>query len=222
MVQDTIALQENLNKELEAVSIILINQFGSIEALIADGWQDAVYSQLTENEKMIDEQENLFIKNASIKLAVMANKAKLLRKIASTHQAILFMEIISELTIDFADNLKKIDLNKPECAEFKGDLQESFGVLKNIVHTVVFGLLKEDIALTYPIAEKSEEIDKLLCQTMENLLDFYREIPLDNEELQCLLCQSHIICLMEKIQKFTINIAKLIIFVSEGPDIRRQ
>ncbi|MDR2806011.1 MAG: hypothetical protein LBB85_10340 [Dysgonamonadaceae bacterium] len=214
--------QENFNGELEKISIALIHQITCIESLIATGWQDSVYRQLVENEKIIDTQEDLFIKNFTVYMALMSPKVKLLRKIISIHEAILFMEIMSDLMVDIADSLKKIKLNKPELEALKNDLQHIFDILKTIVQMVTFGFFKEDMTMAYPVIEKNKAIEKRLHQIQENLMDFYRAIPLDNDKLQHLLDLSRIIYLVEKIQKFTINIAKLIIFVTEGTNIRHQ
>jgi phosphate transport system protein len=214
--------QEQLNKDLELISTIVLNQFNLTEELIHGGPQDGTLGQIAENKKTIDNLEVAILEKLSAMVISFAPKAMELREIISCHEIILFLERIGDLLVDIVNYLKKSDLSSPEYIDFKSQLEKIFDILKKTVSAGAFSFFRKDKSQAYQIIEKEHDIEKHTREIFENLIASFQEIPLTGQELVNIISLHSIAYILEKMKNNAINIAKSTIFVIDGINYRHQ
>ncbi|MDR0413752.1 MAG: hypothetical protein LBH61_08140, partial [Dysgonamonadaceae bacterium] len=161
--------QKQLNKDLELISTIVLNQFNLTEQLMNETCRDAVCKQIAENKTAIDNLKVLITKKLSTMIILFTPKATELREIVSCHETIFFLERIDDMLVDIVNCLKKIEIGSPEYAEFKSHLKKIFASLKKMISASAFSFFKKDKFQACQIIEKEYDIEKRCREIDENL-----------------------------------------------------
>jgi phosphate transport system protein len=214
--------QTQLNKELELISTIVLNQFNLTEELINGQSHDDIYTKIAENKNKIDNLKVLITKKLSTMIILFTPKAVELREIISCHETILSLEQIDNLLVDIVNYLKKSDLNPPEYIGFKPHLKKIFASLKIIISASAFSFFRKDKSQAYQIIEKEYDIEKTSQEIYETIIAGFQEIPLSGQEIVNIIHLQAITYILEKIKDNAINIAKSTIFAIEGIDYKYQ
>lgn len=214
----------DLNNDFQTLSEILISQFVFIENFLEYGWKNENFQRFLDNEAKIDELELIMMQKIPTFILQHSPKASNLRKVITGHEVILLMEQIGDYLYDIIKLIEKMNLESPDYKEIIKLLRNLFLIVKDRVHNAAFSFYTEDVKVAYEIFEQRDDDRDINFHTnlTRMLVGSFQDIPLTGEDLMTIMGINNMSCIISKIEKIAVSIAKSTTFVVEGVDLRHR
>ncbi|GHT64902.1 hypothetical protein AGMMS50239_23510 [Bacteroidia bacterium] len=211
-----------ISGDLQILSAKVIDQFTLTGTLFTNGWEDAFYEKILENEKSISYQKAILLEKIPRAAVLFSPKAADLRKLVSYHDVTLLIEEIDDFLISIVSFLKELNLSDSDYTDFKLTLKKMVRSLKDLANAAIFSFIREDKAETIRILGKNTDIEQLSTEITENIVASFQEIPLSGQQVLNIISLNKVAYILEKIKNCVLNIAKSTIYATEGTNIRHQ
>ena len=211
-----------ISNDLQILSAKAIDQFALTGTLLADGWEDALYEKILENEKNISCLKAVLLEKIPKTALLFSPKAADLRKLVSYHDVTLLIEEIDDFLLSIICSLKKSDFSDADYTDFKSTMKKMIHSLKESANTAIYSFIRENKAEASRILGKNTDIQQLSSEITGNIVASFQEIPLSGQQVLNIITLNKVVYILEKIENCVLNIAKSTIYATEGTNIRHQ
>lgn len=206
--------------DFQVLAKIILQQFHFIYQLLEDNKTENTYTDLENNERLIDSLE-VKIRDEVIHTIVLYNpRATNLRKIISYYDMTAYLERIGDLTVNISRFLRRTALEGPLFQEYKKDLVKMFSQVENMTQNAIFAFTCEDILLAKNTIESDDKTDDLYHRINNKLPDSSTGHTLSRQDMMDLLSINGLAYNMERIGDNATNIAEAAIYLIEGKNIK--
>ncbi len=210
-------------KELQDIKETLLYEGALVEKAIQYAMQsllerdsDRARNVIAADDR-INELDKRIEENCIRLLALRQPAAKDLRFIATAIKVNGHLERIGDLAVNIAR--RALDLNEVPPVKPYVDLPRMSDITREMVKESLDALVKEDCELAEAVREKDEKVDNLNEQIFRELLTFMLEDP---KTIHRSLMITQISKSLERISDHAESIAKMVIYMVTGKNVRHQ
>ncbi|HPQ45361.1 MAG TPA: phosphate signaling complex protein PhoU [Syntrophales bacterium] len=210
-------------KELHDIKERLLYEGALIEEAIENAMQSLMQRDSDMARSVIDADDRINELDEKIEekcirvLALRQPTAKDLRFIATAIKVNGHLERIGDLAVNIAR--RALDLNEVPPVKPYIDLPRMADITREMVRESLDALVKEDCGLADTVRKKDEEVDNLNEQIFRELLTFMLE---DTKTIHRALLITQISKNLERISDHAESIAKMVIYMVTGKNVRHQ
>jgi phosphate transport system protein len=208
-------------RELQELGDKILFLGGTVEEMIARSMQSLVERdsdlarRVIESDRTVDSME-LEIDHMSLNLLALRQPAASdLRFITTALKIVTDLERIGDLAVNIAE--RAIELNQEPPLKPYIDIPRMTQLVSDMVHKSLDAFVKRDVAQARSVLGADDAVDKLNVQIFRELLTYMIEEP---KNITRALRITFIAKYLERIGDHATNISQMVIFMSEGRDVR--
>jgi phosphate transport system protein len=208
-------------RELQDLGDRILFLGGTVEEMIARAMQSLVERdsdlarRVIESDRTVDSGE-LEIDHMSLNLLALRQPAASdLRFITTALKIVTDLERIGDLAVNIAE--RAIELNQEPPLKPYIDIPRMAQLVSDMVHRSLDAFVKRDVAQARTVLGADDAVDNLNVQIFRELLTYMIEEP---KNITRALRITFIAKYLERIGDHATNISQMVIFMSEGRDVR--
>jgi phosphate transport system protein len=208
-------------RELQDLGDKILFLGGTVEEMIARAMQSLVERdsdlarRVIESDRTVDSGE-LEIDHMSLNLLALRQPAASdLRFITTALKIVTDLERIGDLAVNIAE--RALELNQEPPLKPYIDIPHMAREVSDMVHRALDAFVKRDAAEARSVLQADDAVDKLNVQLFRELLTYMIEEP---KNITRALRITFIAKYLERVGDHATNIAQMVIFMSEGRDVR--
>jgi phosphate transport system protein len=208
-------------RELQELGDRILFLGGTVEEMIARAMQSLVERdsdlarRVIESDRTVDSGE-LEIDHMSLNLLALRQPAASdLRFITTALKIVTDLERIGDLAVNIAE--RAIELNQEPPLKPYIDIPRMAQLVSDMVHKSLDAFVKRDVAQARSVLGADDAVDKLNVQIFRELLTYMIEEP---KNITRALRITFIAKYLERMGDHATNISQMVIFMSEGRDVR--
>jgi phosphate transport system protein len=208
-------------RELRELGDKILFLGGTVEEMIARAMQSLVERdsdlarRVIESDRTVDSAE-LEIDHMSLNLLALRQPAASdLRFITTALKIVTDLERIGDLAVNIAE--RALELNQEPPLKPYIDIPRMTQLVSDMVHKSLDAFVKRDVAQARSVLGADDAVDKLNVQIFRELLTYMIEEP---KNITRALRITFIAKYLERIGDHATNISQMVIFMSEGRDVR--
>jgi phosphate transport system protein len=208
-------------RELQDLGDKILFLGGTVEEMIARAMQSLVERDSDLARRVIDsdwtvDSAELEIDHMSLNLLALRQPAASdLRFITTALKIVTDLERIGDLAVNIAE--RALELNQEPPLKPYIDIPRMTQLVSDMVHKSLDAFVKRDVAQARSVLGADDAVDKLNVQIFRELLTYMIEEP---KNITRALRITFIAKYLERIGDHATNISQMVIFMSEGRDVR--
>lgn len=209
-----------ITTDFQVLVKVVLRQQENIKQLLEDNKNDALYTEINNDELIIDSLE-VKIRNEVINTIVLYSpRATNLRMIISYYDMTAYLERIGDLMLNIAEFLQKADLQGEIFKVYKPKFLKLHALTGNMTQNAIFAFTCADIQLARETIETDNEVDRLHHDICNSLRSQFSEKTLTAQNMSDILTVNGMSYNMERIGDNATNIAEAAIYLVEGKNIK--